>query len=222
MEKDISTSTTILIVMTIILLGGLTAFILLNNKNEADATTAYTENPSIEGQPVMGDENAPISIVEFGDYKCPTCKRWEEIILPKLEADFIDSKKVKFSFINVLFHGKESTISSLADEYVYSQNPQQYWNFHKVLFDSQEKKLTIAEVAAISSKIDGIKKEELEQAILNQKKIAEIEKDKELTIKFKVQQTPTIFINNIQISDPFDYEQIKNIIGKELNKSYEK
>jgi protein-disulfide isomerase len=221
MEKDISTSTTILIILTIIILGGLTAFILLN-KNEVAATATYTENPSIEGQPVMGDENAPITIVEFGDYKCPTCKRWEEIILPKLEEDFIESKKVKFSFINVLFHGKESTVSSLADEYVYSQNPQQYWNFHKALFDFQEKKLTIDEVSGISSKIHGIKKEELEQAILNQKTIAEIEKDKELTIKFNVQETPTIFINNVKISDPFDYDQLKNIIRKELNKSHEK
>ncbi|WP_053178150.1 DsbA family protein [Peribacillus loiseleuriae] len=38
------------------------------------------------------------------------------------------------SFINVLFQGDESKLSSLAAEAVYKQSPESYWAFHKELF----------------------------------------------------------------------------------------
>ncbi len=42
-----------------------------------------------------------------------------------------------FSFINALFHGEESKLSSLATEAVYKQSPESYWTFHKELFKAQ-------------------------------------------------------------------------------------
>lgn len=223
MEKDISTSSTILIILTLIILGGITAFIILKNEKDvsASSTKTYEESPSTVGQPIMGNEKSPISFLEFGDYKCPACKRWEDTILPKLKKDFIDTGKIKFSFVNVIFHGKESTLPSLAAESVYIQTPNLFWKFHKSLYDEQNKELTIEQILEVSSKINGIKRDELEQAIIYHKTDSEIEKDKKLVSKFKIRQTPTIFINNIQIEDPFDYKQIKIIIQKELKETYE-
>ncbi|MDA6082947.1 thioredoxin domain-containing protein, partial [Escherichia coli] len=75
-------------------------------------------------------------VVEFGDFKCPACKAWGQNIFPKLVEDYVDTGKVKFSYINVLFHGDESKLGSVAAEAVYKQNPDSYWDFNKALFDA--------------------------------------------------------------------------------------
>ena len=98
---------------------------------------SFEKQPPIDGQPTMGESDAPITVVEFGDFKCPSCKAWGETIYPQLITDYVDTGKVKFSFINVLFHGDESKLGSLAAEAVYKQNPDSYWEFHKGLFKEQ-------------------------------------------------------------------------------------
>ena len=35
-----------------------------------------------ENQPFLGDENAPVEIIEFGDYKCPHCGEFNSSVLP--------------------------------------------------------------------------------------------------------------------------------------------
>ncbi|MBR3218117.1 MAG: thioredoxin domain-containing protein, partial [Exiguobacterium sp.] len=77
-------------------------FVLLN---QDDSTTAERgDHVSIEGQPTLGNPDAKVSVVEFGDYKCPSCKQWGETIYPQLKADYLDKEDVSFSYINVLFH----------------------------------------------------------------------------------------------------------------------
>ena len=38
-----------------------------------------------DGSPRLGDTSAPVTIVEFGDYQCPFCKRWNETTKPAIE-----------------------------------------------------------------------------------------------------------------------------------------
>ncbi|MBT2583226.1 thioredoxin domain-containing protein [Planococcus sp. ISL-109] len=85
----------------------------------------------------LGKEEAPVTVVEFGDFKCPSCKAWGETVYPQLVEDYVDTGEVKFSYINVLFHGDESTLASLAAESVYQQSPKAYWDFYKALFAAQ-------------------------------------------------------------------------------------
>ena len=98
----------IAVILTIIILGALTALVVINSetKNEESEVKIL----SIEGQPILGEANAPVTVVEFGDFKCPSCKAWGETIFPRLVSEYVDTGKVKFSYINVLFHGEESQV----------------------------------------------------------------------------------------------------------------
>ena len=44
---------------------------------------------------------------------------------------------MQFSFVNVLFHGDESTLGSIAAESVFERSPSIYWDFHHALYDAQ-------------------------------------------------------------------------------------
>lgn len=192
-----------------------------NDKNQQPIQ--FQEQPPLMNQPVLGKDDAPVTITEFGDYKCPSCKAWGDTIYPLLKKDYIDTGKVKFSYINVLFHGEESALAALAGESVFAQNPQAFWTFHKALFDSQpkenhdglwvteEKILDLAKSA--SPQIDLTK---LKEDIGNQKHLPQVQTDTELVEKYRVKQTPTVMINGTVLNNPFDLNKIKSLLDKHL------
>jgi len=194
-----------------------------NSKDGADFETAE-QAPSIEGQPVYGDPEAKVTIVEFGDYKCPSCKAWGESVWPKLLDDYIESGQANFSYVNVLFHGEESLLGALASESVWQSNPEQFWAFHKKLFDEQpgadhdSEWITEAKLLEVAeATVPGIDQDQLTADLRSPEMIARVETDMTLVDSFDIRLTPTVMINNIIISNPFDYEAIKNAIEHELN-----
>ncbi|CEG31068.1 DsbA family protein [Peribacillus simplex] len=216
----------IAVILTLAVFVLLAALVLINNmKSKSNSETTYDKQPPIEGQPTLGDSDAPITVVEFGDFKCPSCKAWGETIYPQLMSDYVDTGKVKFSYINVLFHGDESKLGSLAGEAVYKQNPESYWIFHKELFKAQPSEnhdglwITNEKIFEIAKTIPEIDVQQLQNDLENQTSLEEVKKDEKLVEEFKVQSTPSIMVNGTMLEDPFDYEKIKSLIDKELEES---
>jgi protein-disulfide isomerase len=50
----------------------------------------------LEGAPMLGLKDAPITMVEFTDYQCPFCQRFHLQVYGELKKDFIDTGKVRF------------------------------------------------------------------------------------------------------------------------------
>ena len=210
----------IAVILTIIILGALTALVVINS--ETKNTGSEVKIPSIEGQPILGEADAPVTVVEFGDFKCPSCKAWGETIFPRLLSEYVDTGKVKFSYINVLFHGEESKLGSIAAESVLKNSPDAYWDFHKGLFKEQPSKnhdalwINQKKILEVASGVPGIDLDKLKTDIEQQSDLGAVNKDTELVEEFNIQQTPTIIINGIMLEDPFDYEKIKTHIEQEL------
>lgn len=223
MKKKQSSPVKLLLPITLVIFAVIAAFVVMNNTEKTTTENKVSKNlPSIRNQPTLGDENAPVSIVEFGDYKCPACKAWGEQIFPELQKDYIDTGKVKFSYVNVLFHGEESKLAALAAESVYKQDPQSYWTFHKEIFNAQPQNhddpwITSEELLEISKTYTpNIDAAQLEEDINNQTMQEEINRDNQLVQGYEVSLTPSIVINNTMLSDPYDYEEIKRLIEKAL------
>ncbi|GLO68352.1 disulfide bond formation protein D [Oceanobacillus kimchii] len=215
-----------IVIITLVVVALIVALVVINNNNsESSEGTTLDKQPPIDGQPTLGDSNAPVTVVEFGDFKCPSCKAWGENIYPQLVNDYVDTGKVKFSFINVLFHGEESKLASLAAESVYKQNPEAYWEFHKTLFKAQPSAnhdsswVTTEKILEVASSVSGIDTDQLKSDIESNSGMNEVNKDTELVTEFNVQLTPTIMVNETMIEDPFDYEAIKNAIESALEEN---
>lgn len=212
------------VILTLVIFALLSTLVVFNNmKSDTNNNVSFDKQPSIEGQPTLGKSDAPVTVVEFGDFKCPACKEWGETIFPQLVKEYVDTGKVKFSFINTLFHGEESNLGSLAAESVFDQNPDAYWDFHKGLFIEQPSEnhdalwITKEKILEVASKnVPNIDLERLKSDIQQQSKIEEINRDTKLVKEFKVELTPTIMVNGTMLEDPFDYEKIKSLIEKEI------
>lgn len=214
------------VILTLVLVAIITALVLVNSKSGSNTNSSLEKQPPIEGQPVLGNVDAPVTVVEFGDYKCPACKAWGDEFFPYLVEEYVNTGKVKFSYINVLFHGDESELGSLAAEAIYKQNPESYWEFHKRLFSEQptaehhdSKWVTPEKINEVAGSIPGIDLTKIQEDMESQSIINEVEKDSQLVEEYKVQKTPTIMVNDKVIENPFDYELIISLIDKELEES---
>ena len=87
------------------------------------------------GSPIMGSSNAPITIIEFGDYQCPNCKKWFLNTKPDIVTNYIDTGKVKLLFIDIAFLGKDSVPASIASYCAEEQG--KYWDYHSFLYSNQ-------------------------------------------------------------------------------------
>jgi len=208
------------VLLTLLAVGILAAIVVLTNQQTA--STGETGEVDIAGQPTLGESDAPVTVVEFGDFKCPSCQAWGEMVYPQLVADYVETGDVKFSYINVLFHGNESVVGSLAAEAVYEQSPESYWDFHKALFAAQPTEnhdaawLTPEKTSEVAAEFSAIDQVQMKEDMEKQETMDKVEADETLVEEHEVAMTPTIVVNGQTLEDPFDYDAIKALIDQEL------
>jgi len=61
-------------------------------------TQAAQVTASVDDDPFLGDENAPVKLIEFSDYQCPFCGRFYSQTLPQLKSEYFDTGKVQFVY----------------------------------------------------------------------------------------------------------------------------
>ncbi|MCM3131067.1 thioredoxin domain-containing protein (plasmid) [Paenibacillus urinalis] len=215
-----------LVIFTSLIIILLLSLFLINQMNQKSENPAmvFEDAPVTENQPTLGSKESKVSIVEFGDFKCPSCKAWEEEMKPRITKDFIETGKASFSYINVLFHEEESRTGALAAEAIWIQDPEAYWTFHKELFNAQPQTEQHDELWLTSEKVLEIAKQftptiylqKLENDMKSMQIQEQVNIDNELVLKYNVQQTPTIMINNVMVSNPFDYDEISSLINAQL------
>ncbi|WP_219837454.1 thioredoxin domain-containing protein [Paenibacillus sp. R14(2021)] len=172
--------------------------------------------------PVLGKQDAPIKIVEFGDYKCPSCQIFSQQIKPQLEKDYINTGKVGMYFMNFPFIGPDSTTAALAAQSVYHQNNDAFWKYYDVLYKNQQDEHT--EWATPDYLVQLARNNDIPVDLdLLKKDIDEKTYDKEVSshaataVKAKVTSTPTLFINGKEFKGNFsDYPAIKAAIEDAL------
>ena len=86
---------------------------------------------------VKGDENAPVTIIEFGDYQCPGCGGFAMSVKPQVELALVETGQAKFVFYDfplVTIH-PNAFIAARAARCADDQDL--FWEFHDSLFRNQ-------------------------------------------------------------------------------------
>lgn len=122
------------IIGAIIIIGSIAAFSSNNSKVE-DGRTHGTVSTEM-GSPILGDPNAPITIVEFGDYQCHACYNWFHTHKPAIYENYIATGKANLVFVDLAFLGRDSPTASQAS--YCAQDQGMYWQYHDLLYNSQE------------------------------------------------------------------------------------
>lgn len=85
--------------------------------------------------PILGSQNAPVTIVEFGDYQCPECDAWFKNQEPAIKANYIDTNKAKLYFVDFPWAGADSIAAAESSYCAGDQG--KYWEYHDYLYQNQ-------------------------------------------------------------------------------------
>lgn len=222
-EKGLSTGAAILIGCTIIslsiLLSGGVIKINSNSLNLGNAAAPAAPTPnqpqaapappknakvSVDDDPVLGDKNAKVTVIEFSDYECPFCKRHFDQVYPLLKKDYIDSGKVKLIFRDypLPFHDPMATYEAQAANCAKEQGGDSaYFKMHGEIFKtttSNGNGLTKDQITQLATGI-GLNGANLTSCAESNKFKDEVAKDMADGSAAGVSGTPSFFVGK---SDP--------------------
>jgi len=109
-------------------------FVFYPNQSQSgqspDSAQALVEN----GSPVLGDPNAKITIVEWGDYQCTYCHLFHQNTKDQIIQQYVDTGKVNFVFRDFPLNGADSVLAAEAAYCAGDQN--KYWQYHDELYNN--------------------------------------------------------------------------------------
>ena len=118
-----------------IIIGILFGSIMITNLNEASNNLMVLNKENLlKGSTILGNPNAKITIVEFGDYQCTFCYKFHNDVMKKINEKYIKSGEVNFVYKDFPLNGKSSILAAEASYCAQQQN--QFWTYHDILYDN--------------------------------------------------------------------------------------
>lgn len=210
-----------IIALSILLSGGVLEVKGLTAKKVADAPAAVTPSSapiapaapeqtgpvkvSIDDDAVLGDKNAPITMVEFSDYECPFCKRYFDQTYPQLKTNYIDTGKLKVVFrdLPLSFHDPMATKEAIAANCAREQGGDEaYYKMHDEMFKqttSNGTGLSVEKLYTMAGSL-GLNSANFKTCLDSDKSKAEVAKDLADAGTAGADGTPTFFIGKSDAS----------------------
>jgi protein-disulfide isomerase len=168
---------------------------------------------------VMGDENAPVTMIEYASLTCPHCARFANEILPKVKASLIDTGKLKLVYRDYPL----DTYAMKAAMMARCAEPEKYFDLIEVIFRNQErwaKNDDPIEALTQLGSFAGMSKPYINACMKN----AELENSilvrvQEGQTRYRLSATPTFIFNNGAETlsgdqNPEDFEAVVNKLTK--------
>ena len=180
--------------------------------NNAPAPTVDME-ALVDDDAVLGDNDAPVTIVEFSDYECPFCGRFHTQTFGQLKSAYIDTGKVKFVYRDfpLSFHAQAQKAAEAAE---CAGEQGKYWEMHELLF-SPGVQGGVASFKQYAQQI-GLDTAKFNDCLDTGKMVAEIRKDTADGAAAGVQGTPAFYVNGVEISGAQPFQVFQQIIDSQL------
>ena len=178
----------------------------------------------LQGAPSLGPKEAPLTIVDFSDFKCPHCKHAANV-LTRLIGEY--GGQVRFVFKQFpndpacnpnIPSGRPSSGSCLLAKAALCAHAQgHFWPYHDVLFATQEETYTPEKLISLAQKL-GLAKESFSVCLQNPNTETLLRSDMTQGLGLGVQGTPTLFFNGKMVRGNPPLELMRVLIEKEVKK----
>lgn len=168
--------------------------------------------------PVKGQEDAPVTIVEFSDFECPFCGRFYADTLSQIVTEYIDTGKAKLYYRHypLSFH-PNATPLALASECANDQG--KFWEMHDIIFEATAAGTSSTATADTMKQwaVDlGLNADTFNNCLDNKTHQDKVDEDFEAGGAVGVSGTPTFYINGKQLVGAQPFSAFKAIIDEEL------
>jgi protein-disulfide isomerase len=178
------------------------------------------KNVKTDGEPFMGQANAPITIAEWSDYQCPFCKQFELDTLPQIVQNYVDEGKVKIVFKDFAFLGPDSMVDAEYARAIWALYPTQFFAWRTAIYtqEPQENSLSAADnltfLAKVINSVSGLNLSDIKAAVAaNQATYdAAINADKTEAGNFGVNATPSFIVGTQLIAGAYPYSTFQSAL----------
>ncbi|MCE3255318.1 MAG: DsbA oxidoreductase [Rickettsiaceae bacterium] len=199
-------------------------------KNSSEKTQKTIDNEAaanllkqLPSDLVLGDKNAPITMIEYASLSCPHCATFYSDAFPKLNEEYIKTGKVKFIYRDFPLNQPALVAAQLGLCQVknHEADAEKYYDFVKLMFKTQESWAFDEKFASkleTITRLDGMSAGKFNSCVKDAKMQEELLKRRmEASQALQISSTPTFFVNKEVISGYSGYGEIKNAIEKQLS-----
>jgi len=167
--------------------------------------------------PQIGNDDAPVEIVEYFDYQCSACKLAESSIVPFLIEDYIENGEAKLVYKNFAFMGEVSRRA--ANAALCAEEQGKFYNFHNKIFEVQGAEGASTYDSKFLKRVArdlGLDGSQFDSCLDSNKYQSQILSDIDEARASKINSTPTYVINGEKVSGAGSYLSIKRIVDRKL------
>jgi protein-disulfide isomerase len=174
-----------------------------------------------EGSPMLGQADAPVTLVDYSDYRCPHCGDFTNKTLPRLIDEYVRTGKVRLVHKDMAILGEQSVLAAMAAQCANDQG--RFWEYFFFLFDrvhsaDRPLDLTRDRLKEFAAQL-GLDTQQFGQCLDQNKYAQKVETERAEGQQRGVQGTPTFFLNGQMIVGNVPYEELKQAIDQELEKA---
>ena len=161
---------------------------------EAHANLDTLMDPGPLGEHIKGDPNAPVTIIKYASMTCPHCRAWHKNHYPAVKAKYIDQGIAKFYLREFPFDPAAAAAFMLA----HCAGEEKYFSMIDVLYEKQAvwKRGNVVEELFKIAQLAGFSRDSFQSCLQDQKLLDSVLAiQKNAADKYKVNSTPTFFIN---------------------------
>lgn len=166
----------------------------------------------------MGNDKAPVTVIEYASMTCSHCASFQEKTFPELKKRYIDTGKVRYIFREFPLDTLAAAAFMLA-RCAGEKDSSKYFAMVDTLFHQQRQwaiEKPIPPLLAIAKQA-GFTEKTFDACLANQKMLDGIESIRQRAVaKFKVQSTPTFFINGTTYPGALSIEEMAKAIDPQL------
>ena len=156
---------------------------------------------SLDDDPVKGNANAPVTVVEFSDFQCPFCSKFYKETLSQLEENYVDTGKIKLVYRDMPLDNLHPNARTAAIAAECADRQGKFWDYHNILFEKQAEwqSLSTADFQTQVSKYATdlkLQSGTFDSCIKSQDAADEVNKDSLDAARYGATGTPTFFIGN--------------------------
>jgi protein-disulfide isomerase len=155
---------------------------------------------ALDGSPVFGPEDAPITVAEWADFECPFC-RMVSPLLDELVERFPGQVRVVFKFYPLKSH-PNGEIAARAG--VAAHNQGKFWEMHHAMFENQGR-LARSDLEQLAAELE-LDMAKFKKDLTSAETTARIESDQKQADQLGLEGTPMMFINGREVN----LEQLNN------------
>ena len=166
---------------------------------------------TIDGSPVMGQADAPVTMVEFTDYQCPFCRRYSNGTFPQIIKDYVKTGKVRYvvrQFPLKAIHPKAVKASEAS---LCAGDQGKYWEMHDRIFQKTkafEQKEWVRHAEALGLDMGSFK-----DCLENGKKTQKVNRDLKEGTALGMRGTPGFFFGRTDPDNPNKFKAVQMIRG---------